>query len=306
MVSIVTKIIKRIDYLYLVESIRVGPKVKQKMVKFIGKKRPISQHEFACMQLSYAREDWILTDYIDQLSYQEHAQMATVSKQYIQYVQRLDFMSKEKERERFLSMFIAESNAIEGSTLTHEETFNYLFNDISPKGKSKKELYMASNLLEAWKYVEKYQKVFPNTNHICQLHSLVNRGIETETTLGRYKPVQNYIGDVYTTSYLFVEERMTQMLSWIRKAYREVDDFEVAFQSHAQFEIIHPFVDGNGRVGRLLLNWLLLYKKCMPLAIPFSKRSSYISALQNSRAGKIDAISRFCYQEYVAQYEFVG
>ena len=104
---------------------------------------------------------------------------------------------------------------------------------------------------------------------------------------------------------LFNEEKMQMLLSWIRKAYHKINDFEAAFQSHAQFEIIHPFVDGNGRVGRLLLNWLLIYKGLMPLAIEVKRRSEYISALNNAGRGKIEAICIFCLNEYLKQYSFV-
>lgn len=302
MASIVTKKIKSREYLYLVASVRKGKKVTQKTIKYIGKKRHISPHEFACMERSSKGEDWILKDLGEELSYQEHYQMKKASEAYRAYLFTLDPLSKQKEKERFLTLFIAESNAIEGSTLTKEETFNYLFNDITPAGKSKKELFMASNLFQAWKYVEEHAREFPTKKHLCLLHRIVNAKIETDSTLGNYKPVQNYIGDIYTTSYLFVEERVKQLLSWIKKAWKELDDFEVAFQSHAQFEIIHPFVDGNGRVGRLLLNWLLLYKNLMPLAIPAAKRADYLTALNNARKGNLEAISRFCFERYMEQY----
>ena len=111
---------------------------------------------------------------------------------------------------------------------------------------------------------------------------------------------------MHTTSFLFVSERIDELLNWIKKALKKINEFEVAFQSHAQFEIIHPFVDGNGRVGRLILNWILLYKKLMPLAISYQNRSQYLSALENSRRGKIEAISQFCFQEYINQYSFVN
>ena len=305
MVSILTKKIKENEYLYLVTSIREKGKVKQKTIKYIGRKRPISKHEFKSMEYSYSGDDWILKERNDELSYQDHAKLKESSVNHTNYISKLDKVSKEKMRERFLASFIANSNAIEGSTLTEKDTFNYLFEDLTPKGKNKKELFMADNLLKAWEYVELNFRDFPTENHLKILHKLVNKGIETEETLGEYKKVQNYIGDTYTSSYLFVNEKMKQLSCWIKTAYKELNEFEVAFQSHVQFEIIHPFVDGNGRVGRLLLNWLLLYKKLQPLAIRVDKRLDYIEALENSRRGKIEAICRFCLKEYLNQYSFM-
>ena len=74
---------------------------------------------------------------------------------------------------------------------------------------------------------------------------------------------------------------------------------------HHRLLWIHPFLDGNGRVGRLLLNWLLLRKKLAPLAIPSAKREQYITALENAQRGNLKAISQFCYEEYIQQYQFV-
>ncbi|MBU0460290.1 MAG: Fic family protein [Nanoarchaeota archaeon] len=305
MVSIVTKKINGNEYLYLVGSFREGEKVIQKTIKYVGKKRPIPQAEFACMKLSAKEEDWILTGYDDQLSYQHHQQMKDSSSQYQAYLKGLDRVSREKEKEKFLSIFIASSNAIEGSTMSAKETHDFLFADVVPKNHSKKELFMALNLLEAWKYVENNHSNFPTHEDLKELHGIVNRNIEDDETLGQYKKVQNYVGDVYTTSYLFTDERMKRLLLWIKKAFQKIDNFEVAFQSHAQFEIIHPFIDGNGRVGRLLLNWLLMRKKLLPLAIRVKRRGDYISALENSRRGKVEAICKFCFREYIEQYKFV-
>ncbi len=303
MVYILTKKINQKEYLYLVDSIRKQEKVIQKTIKYIGPKRLIREEELECMRRSYQNQDWILTEYVDQLSYRHHADMKHASTQWKHYLHTLDPVSKQKERERFLSQFIAHSNAIEGSTLTIKDTFNYLFQDISPPGKNKKELSMASNMLHAWQYLEKNHTQLPTKTHLQRLHALVNKDIEADKTIGTYKKVQNYIGDIYTSSFLFVPEKMNQLLKWIKKAQTELNDFEIAFQSHAQFEIIHPFVDGNGRVGRLLLNWLLLHKKLMPLAIPVHKRHEYITALENTRRGKKEAICLFCYNEYIHQYK---
>jgi len=305
MVSVVTKRIKGNEYMYLVTSIRKKDKVVQKTVRYIGKKRPIPREEFECMKLSYGKKDWVLKEFIDELSYQDHEKMKKASNSYKKYLEGLDKITREKEKEKFLSIFISNSNAIEGSTMSVKDTFNYLFNDIVPRGHTKKELHMASNMFNAWDYVEKNQKRFPKEKDLFKLHEFVNRNIESEDTLGKYKKSQNYIGDIYTSSYLFTEERMKDFMRWLTKAYKKINDFEVAFQSHAQFEIIHPFVDGNGRVGRLLLNWLLMYKNYMPLAIHIKKRDSYISALNSVRRGLLKAICKFCFNEYTDQYKFV-
>src|SRR3989344_5731459 len=306
MVYIVINKIKGKEYLYLVRSVRKGAKIVQETVKYIGQKRPVRKEELECMKLSYEGKDWILNELSDKLSYLDHKTLKDQSINQKEYLESLDIISKEKYKENFLSLFIANSNSIEGSTLTIKETFKYLFGDITPKGHNKKELFMASNLLNAWEYVEKNCKKLPKKEDLLELHKLVNNNIEVYSTLGKYKKVQNYIGDVKTSSYLFVEDKMDKLLKWIKKAYIEINDFEVAFQSHAQFEIIHPFVDGNGRVGRLLINWLLMYKNNMPIAVPVRKREKYISALNTARRGKIKGICNFFFNEYIEQYKFVN
>ncbi|MFH1916291.1 MAG: Fic family protein [Nanoarchaeota archaeon] len=305
MVSIVTKKIKGNEYLYLVESVRKDNRIIQKTVKFIGKKRPITKEEFACMKMSHKKEDWILASFTDELSYQDHHEMKSLSAQQKKYLASLDPVSREQEKERSLALFISSSNAIEGSTVTFQETFDFLFNDIAPTGKTKKEVHMATNLLAAYNYMEEHHKKLPTNEDICNLHTLTNRDIESEKTLGKYKRIQNYIGEAHTTSFLFTEERMQMLLSWIKAAFQKMDEFEVAFHSHAQFELIHPFIDGNGRVGRILLNWLLLYTGLMPLAINIRRRSEYISAIRNAQRGNLRAFCMFCKQEYMKQYEFM-
>ena len=289
--------------MYLVHSQRIKHRVVQKTIKYIGKKRHVPKKEFDCMKRSYQDRDWILDGYSDLLSYKEHEEMQKLSDSYKRYLKSLDKVTAKKEEKRFLSAFIADSNAIEGSTITPEETYNLLFEDIVPGGSSQKEIRMATNMMEAWQYLEKNQNRMPGEKEICILHRSVNKDIEEDRTLGKYKNVQNYVGDTLTSSHLFVTEKMERLLRWISKAFKKMDSYEVAFQSHAQFELIHPFVDGNGRVGRLLLSWLLMNKRLMPLAIQNRKRPEYLSALKNAQRGKVEAICRFCYESYVDQYK---
>src|SRR3989338_4512789 len=141
MVSIVVKKIKGKEYIYLVDSIRKNKKIIQKTIKYIGAKRPVPNEEFECMKFSYKKKDWILNDFKDCLSYQDHNELKEASDFYSNYLSKLDKVSKEKEK--FLSVFISNSNAIEGSTLTVKETFDFLFKDAVPRNHTKKELNIA-------------------------------------------------------------------------------------------------------------------------------------------------------------------
>lgn len=303
MVSIVTKNIKGIEYLYLVESIRSKDRVVQKTVKYIGKKRPVTKEEFECMEFSYHNKDWVLNKTVDELSYTKHEELKKLSSEYKAYLKKLDLMSRQKQKERFLSAFIANSNAIEGSTMSVKDTFEYLFSDVSPEGFKKKELSMAKNMLSAWNYLEENYKRFPKIDDLKTLHKIVNSDIESESTLGKFKQVQNYVGHELTSSHLYVDEKIKKLFNWTKKAYLQINDFEVVFQSHAQFEIIHPFIDGNGRVGRLLMNWLLMNKGYLPLAIESRSRIKYISALNNARREMLLPMCEFCYSEYKNNYD---
>ncbi|MBI4918571.1 hypothetical protein HY837_01465, partial [archaeon] len=161
MVSIVVKKINGKEYLYLVDSMREKNRIIQKIIKYIGPKRPILKEEFESMKLSHEKKDWILKDFKDELSYTAHKELKDASKQYQEFLKNLDKVSLEKEKQKFLSNFIASSNAIEGSTLTKKDTYDFLFGDSVPKNHTKKELFMAINLLDAWNYLEENCKRFP-------------------------------------------------------------------------------------------------------------------------------------------------
>ena len=73
---------------------------------------------------------------------------------------------------------------------------------------------------------------------------------------------------------------MEELVRYVNK--HQGDPIEHAAQAHAGFEAVHPFLDGNGRTGRLLLNWMLLYAKYPPAILLVEERSRYISALADA------------------------
>ena len=197
------------------------------------------------------------------------------------------------------------SNAIEGNTLTREETMLVLKEGLTIAGKSMREHLEATNHKNAIDYLgELLTKVEPVTaEDIKKIHFLVLEGIDN-LNAGRYRLVEVYISG--TTQVLpkpnAVPGLMLDFSRWLveRQERRDLHPVRLAAQAHYQFIAIHPFVDGNGRTARLLMN-LILMKYGYPIAIvecETEKRKAYYAAIRAANAGNLETFERLM-AEYV-------
>ena len=181
--------------------------------------------------------------------------------------------------------FIYNSNAIEGSTLTLKETDIILQYGVTVKGKSLKE----HEEVKGQEYALNFLKEVIKTNEslslrlIREFHALVlNDDIENR---GKFKKSNNEIlgAGFETTPYYLVEEKLTELIEKFNSSENNDLIMKVAC-FHADFEKIHPFIDGNGRTGRLLLN-LELMKNGYPITvIRNEEREEYYTALETAQA----------------------
>ena len=179
--------------------------------------------------------------------------------------------------------FIYNSNAIEGSTLTLKETDIILQYGVTVKGKSLKE----HEEVKGQEYALNFLKEVIKTNEalslrlIREFHALVlNDDIENR---GKFKKSNNEIlgAGFETTPYYLVEEKLMELID----KYNNSRDDIIAKVScfHADFEKIHPFINGNGRTGRLLLN-LELMKNGYPITVIRNEdRDEYYTALETAQ-----------------------
>ena len=196
------------------------------------------------------------------------------------------FSSKEKKYEAFVSLFTYDSTNIEGNTLTLQETSQLLFEGITPR-KSLREIKEAINHKEAFDFILDYKNGI-SKEFILKLHNLVAKDTlkpELTNQEGKYRTLQVYIRGVewIPPKPKEVPRGMGSLLSWYAKNREKLHPLILAAYFHSAFETIHPFVDGNGRVGRLLMNFILHKNRYPMINIPNKKKHIYYKVLETSQ-----------------------
>jgi Fic family protein len=199
-------------------------------------------------------------------------------------------------RDQILVEWIYNSNAIEGSTITLQETRLILETGLTVGGKSLREHFEVINHRDAIDYVENLvASAEPITPFIVrQIHKLVLSRIDDENA-GRYRETQVRIaGAAFTPpeSWL-VPNLMTEWGEWLLAEETHNFPVELAALAHHKLVAIHPFIDGNGRTARLVMNLILMRAGYPPTVIQRINRRQYYRVLDQADAGKPAALVNF-------------
>lgn len=196
----------------------------------------------------------------------------------------LEFILNNKDYlEDLITRSTYHSNAIEGNTLTYAETYAILYNDNSFKieGKEPREIYEAINHKKALELIFKNLQDNEDFDErfIKKINETINRDIKD--TEG-YRTVQVFIQG---SEHIPPEpEKIPNLMNYYVYNYNhdEQDIFNKIAKYHIEFERIHPFEDGNGRTGRLLINYELLKHNLQPVVIAKEDRIKYFEFLRNN------------------------
>lgn len=178
------------------------------------------------------------------------------------------------------------SNAIEGNTLTRQETALVVEEGLAVQGKSLIEHQEAINHAHAYDFIitdvtKKRQQI--TIKDILDIHSITLNKID-DTNKGRYRTVSVRLrgSEAIMPNPLKVPELMEEFITWLQSD--KTDHLvKIAMDAHFKLVSIHPFVDGNGRTGRLLMNLLLMQEGYPPAIIRKEDRSIYLASLEEGQ-----------------------
>ena len=197
----------------------------------------------------------------------------------------LDLLTADEIRayeEQFELNYVAGTTSIEGNTLTTREAIDLLEFGKTPKGKALREINEVQNFKQVIAYRQNYKRRI-TLEFIRRLHGFILTNIDSDSAgfFRRADDVGIRGSDLRVSPALLIEQELQEAIDrFYDELERGFHPFESAVLFHHRFEAIHPFNDGNGRVGREVFNFMLARTKYPRLLFLGAERSTYIDALR--------------------------
>lgn len=196
----------------------------------------------------------------------------------------IQFITKNIDvQEQLLLSFTYNTNRIEGSTLTEAQTAAILFHGRTIGNKNVIEHLEVKNHQAALQFLYQHlrQRSPFNEEFLLELHAILMNGIREDAGHYRRHGVRIVGSPVPTANYLKVPVLMKEIIRSMRKKKKDIVSY--ASRIHSEFERVHPFSDGNGRIGRLLMAAMLMRQNYAPAVVAERDRTKYLRALQKSQ-----------------------
>jgi Fic family protein len=271
------RIIKRkkgkAEYFYLQHSFRKDGKVVTKEL-YLGKKIPENIEEIKAKLTHESHE--ALSEKLEKIR-------DNFQKEW----KRVPPSAKEKELQEIAIAFTYNTNAIEGSTITLEEARLILEDKVAPN-KPIRDIRETESHAAVFLQMMKTEEPLSG-KLLLGWHENIFRETKPDVA-GRFRNYPVTVGPYVAPEWSRVESLIEQIVVFVKES--TLNSVEVAARAHYMFEKVHPFGDGNGRAGRLLMNYILWKNGYPMLIIEYSKRKSYYKALERTEEGFVNYFIR--------------
>lgn len=279
------------SYYYLEHSYREDRKVKKKQ-KYLGKEIP--------KDIESLKKEFILEIYNDLWL----DKINLINKNYSKEKKQMPASAIEKELDSFMVKFTYNTQKIEGSTLSLRDTANLLEKGITPSEKPIRDV----------KEAEAHKKVFYNmlghkkdlSLQICLLWNKILLEDTKSDIAGKIRnhPVAISLSKFIPPMPLELDLLLNEFFEWYNKNKQKLHPVVLASLVHLKFVTIHPFSDGNGRISRIMMNFVLNKNNYPMLNIEYKNRNSYYGALERSQVKKEDSIFiQWFLKKYLKEYK---
>lgn len=277
MVSVKKKIVGNQTYFYLEHSYRENDKVLKKE-KYLGKELP--------KDIEILKKDFIFDIYKKKWLEKFDKIKAGFSEE----LKKTPESAKKKQTEAFSIRFTYDTQRTEGSKLTLKETADLLEKGINPNSKPLRDAKEAEAHQKIFYEMLSYEKGL-SLQIALYFHKKLFESTKPDIA-GKIRQHQVIIsGSKFVPPFpAEINPLLEEFFSWHNKNKGRLHPVELAALAHLRFVTIHPFSDGNGRISRLLMNFVL-HKHGFPmLNIPYEKRAGYYSALERAQTKKEESI----------------
>jgi Fic family protein len=291
MVSIRKKVIGDEIYYYIQHTIRKGKKI-EKREKYVGKLLPKNIEEIKKEFLyEIYKEKW-------------YPLFDKIKKNFLAEFSKMPAAIREKEIESFSIRFTYDTQKIEGSKLTLRETADLLQRGITPKGKPLQDVKEAEAHRNIFREMLEYKKDL-SLQIILYWHKKLFESSKPEIA-GKIRNYQVAIAGskFMPPSPVEIYPLLKEFFKWYNKNKNKLHPVGLAALAHLKFVTIHPFADGNGRISRLIMNFILHKNGYPMLNIPYENRSSYYTALERSQIKNLEIIFlQWFFKRYIKEYK---
>ncbi|MCF7798530.1 Fic family protein [Candidatus Woesearchaeota archaeon] len=264
MVYLRTKTVKGVPYYYLIQSVRKNGKTK-KIEKYIGRQEP-SEHELETLKLDF-------------LAHLQSKEWICIDKETFELIEKIRSYKPELKDEQLMDFcinFTYNTNAIEGNKLTPEETKDLFHKDVPSEKPFKDHIESFAH----WRVFMNMSTVKKPLTKELILHWHKELFKQAKPSIaGKFRKANVRVAGYKAAHYLDVPYLIDEFIEWFKEHRNKMHPVELAAMTHLKFVKIHPFLDGNGRIARLLLNYVLNRSNYPMMTIEYKNRESYYTAL---------------------------
>ena len=201
---------------------------------------------------------------------------------YNEVFNKLDELTRKEIFKNYIIEFAYNTASIEGNTINLEEARNLLNEGITPKDKTLREVYDLKNTEKVFfELLNKRLKEKLNHNLIIEIHDKLLEDID-ERKGYRTTDIRVIRSNFDATPGKYVKTDMDLLLKWFNENKEKIHPLVLAIVFHHKFEKIHPFMDGNGRTGRMIMNYILLNSKLPPTITHKKTRKEYLESMREA------------------------